>query len=227
MRITPRDFSLLRDVALSHVLSRDQVLELGYFSSITRANFRLRQLERAGLLTRLKTPFYSQSLYAIGRDSSVYLGEKVSKVVSGRLGTPRFIQHALCTTNVRLRLLRGGATGWRFEQQLWSTCKYGGRTFEVRPDGLAIFTDKLVAVEVDLGHASPSKVAQKLLGYQAFQASGEVVRAWNVPSFSLLVVTTGTLRATRLTRLVPSQREFQYECKTFNELNIACPGAWS
>lgn len=225
MRVTERDVRLLRDLSLSHVLSRDQTISLGYFGSVTRANTRLRGLRRLGLLRAIDTPFFGQALHAVLPKAADYVGHRLAPLTAARTGSPRFLQHAICVTNVRIALLAKGASGWRFEQQLRTTFSYGGREFEARPDGMALVGNAPVAVEVDLGHVAPSKFLAKLKSYEAFATSREC-RRWGSESFSLLVVTTGKLRAARLSRLlVPAG--FSLRCEPHDKLGVPFPGAWS
>lgn len=153
--VTDRDRELLRDLAMSHVLSRDQVVELGYFGSVTRANTRLRLLRKAGWVRVLETPFFQQHLYSVTAKAVPLLGEQVGRLAARRAGSPRFLQHALSVTNVRLALARRGAETWRFEQQLRTSFSVAHRSYEVRPDGAAVVGGKLILAEVDLGHVAP------------------------------------------------------------------------
>lgn len=226
MRLTERDVRLLRDLSLSHVLSRDQTISLGYFGSVTRANTRLRGLREMRLVRALDTPFFSQSLYAVLPKASEVVGERLAPLTAARTGSPRFLQHALCVTNARVALLAKGATSWRFEQQARAAFRYGGRDHEVRPDGLALVEGRPVAVEADLGHVAPAKFREKLRSYDAFALSGEC-RLWGDKSFTLLVVTTGKLRAARLSRLLPDNPGFAFACRPHDQLGIPFPGAWS
>lgn len=226
MRLTERDVRLLRDLSLSHVLSRDQTIALGYFGSVTRANTRLRGLRSLGLVRALDTPFFAQSLYSVLPRASGVVGERLAALTAARTGSPRFLQHALAVTNCRIALLAKGAEGWRFEQQARSAFRCGVREHEVRPDGLALVGGRPVAVEADLGHVSPAKFLEKLRSYEAFALSG-ACRAWGDSSFTLLVVTTGRLRAARLSRLLPPDPGFAFACKPHDVLGIPFPGAWS
>lgn len=227
IRPTERDARLLRDLVLSHVLSRDQAIALGYFGSVTRANARLRGLRELGLVRALDTPFFAQGLYAATPKASGLVGERLAPLAASRTGSPRFLQHALCVTNVRVAMLGRGATGWRFEQQLRAAFRSGGKDLEVRPDGMAVDAGRLVAVEADLGHVAPAKFREKLRAYEAFALSGECCRAWGQDAFTLLVVTTGPLRAARLARLLPAPRGFRLACRPHDALGIGFPGAWS
>jgi len=227
MRLTARDVKIVRDVALSHVMSRDQVLELDYFSSVTRANARLRELVKAGLLRRLETPFFTQNLYCAGRAAPQVSGERIAALLSGRGHSPRFLQHALAVTNVRIALLNRGARDWRYEQQLRACFEYGGRIHEVRPDGFAILKSGPTALEVDLGHVAPAKFRQKLQSFHAFTHCGECSRQWKLKMLRLLVVTTGSRRAAALLRLLPPDCAFDFHTTTFDELGVQARGAWS
>lgn len=227
MRLTLRDHRLIRDMALSHVLSRDQVIALRYFSSVTRANTRLRELRSLGLVRRIETPFFGQALYSVGPKAKEVLGERIGQIVAGRTGSPRFLQHAISVTFVRIALIDRGATAWRFEQQLRSTFEYFGRTYEVRPDGMVIGCSGLIAIEVDLGHVAPTKFKAKLDAYEAFVRCGEAKRQWHHDSFKLLTITTGPLRASRLKRLVPRDCPNEFAFMTFDQLGLPKVGSWS
>lgn len=222
MRFTERDRRLTRDISLSHLLSRDQTIILGYFGSITRSNFRLRELCNENVLKRLTTPFFGQSLYMAGTNAEDLVGERIAPLLSGRLESPRFVRHALSVTEVRIALIRKGAKDWRFEQQLWRTV--GNQA--IRPDGL-IFTTSLPAfVEVDMGHVSPQKFKEKLLGYQALTQGDLCKTLYGFSEFRLLVVTTGSRRSRQLRSLLPDPK-FGYLVQTFDELGIPVIGAWS
>lgn len=227
MRLTPRDIRVVRDIALSHVLCRDQIIELAYFTSVTRANTRLRELRDAGLVSVLKTPYFGQQLYVAGPRASDIVGERIGPILAARQVTPRFVQHALSTTNVRLHLLRHGASAWRFEQQIRSSFKLAGREIQIRPDGMALGPDGIQLVEVDLGHVNPAKFREKLLAYEAFLCSGCFKNIWNAEGFSVLTVTSGPLRATRLARLLPKGSPLQFQCESYEELGIEFAGGWS
>jgi hypothetical protein len=225
VRLTRRDVSVIRDLALSHVLSRDQLLRLGYFGSITRVNSRLRELIRLGLVARLDTPFYAQSLYVATKRAAEVAGERVSPLILGRRSSPRFIQHALSVTNVRLALTSLGSGQWRFEQQLWRKVVIGGG-IEVRPDGLFVAKTP-VFVEVDMGHVAPNRFREKLASYAALAAPGRCSDLYGFDQFRLLTVTTGSLRARHLRRLQPPHSRFELLVQTFEEVGATFTTAWS
>ncbi len=228
MQLTTRDIRLLKDIALSHVLTRDQVIALGYFNTITRANRRLRQLSDIGLARRLDTPFFSQSMHMVTSKAAELVGERVGALVAGRSGSPRFVQHALCTTNTRIRLMARGAQHWKFEQQLRRAFYSAGTRHEIRPDGVAVIDhNRWLAVEVDLGHVAPAKFEEKLKTYQIFVNSGKCQELWGVPTFRLLTLSPGKVRSTRLLGLTPSNCAFEHITSTFEEFGVPAVGAWS
>ena len=223
MRFTSRDVRLVRDVALSHLMSRDQFLLLDYFGSVTRTNTRLRELCAAGMLKRLTTPFLGQSLYMAGEEAPELLGDRIAPLLVERAGSPRFVRHALSVNNVRIALLKKGGTDWRFEQQLWRTL---GKV-ALRPDGL-LYTKQIPAfIEVDLGHVSAPKFKEKLLGYRDLASAENCGQLYGFPDFRLLVVTTGTRRARHLRSLLPHHARFDYLVQTFEELGVPMVGCWS
>lgn len=223
MRLTPRDLHLIRDIGLSHLLSRDQVIELGYFTSVTRANSRLRTLVAGNFITRLSTPFFGQFLYGAGPLAEEVAGERIAPLLVNRAGSPRFVQHALSVTNVRLALLRRGGSAWRFEQQLWRDVR--GQT--LKPDGLVLTKHLPAFVEVDLGHVAPKKFKDKLTAYKALARAETCNSLYGFEQFRLLVVTTGTRRSRHLSSLMPPKPGFDYLVQTFAELDIPQIGSWS
>lgn len=226
MRITERDVRLIRDIALSHVLSRDQILALGYYSSVTRLNSRLRELSAEHLVKRLESPFFGQSLYMAGRSASQVAGANVERLILSRASSPRFIQHALSTTNVRIALQGKGTGQWRFEQQL-RLAFTTDRQYEIRPDGMFLRDTDPLLIEVDLGHVNPSKFREKLRVYRTFVKSGTCQVHFGTTAFDLLVVTTGHTRSRRLSQLMPQNPGFSARFTTFDELAVPRVSSWS
>lgn len=225
MTLTDRDIRLVKDIALSHVLSRDQIIRLGYFSSVSRCNRRLATLVEAKLVQVHATPFHAQRLYIPGSRTHQVVGERIAVLLTGRTGTPRYLQHALAVTDARIALSTSELAKWKFEQQVWDDFTWGGLRHEVRPDGLIIGGERPTFVEVDLGHVAPSKFAKKLRSYQAYLDSGAFLVSYGSSEFTLLTVTTTRSRAKRFERLVPKSFPAQYV--TFSELGIVPQGGWS
>ncbi|HLO98335.1 MAG TPA: replication-relaxation family protein [Fimbriimonas sp.] len=223
----PRDVRLLRDLALSHVLGRDQIIQLGYFSTVTRANTRLRMLRAAGFVSALPTPFHGQFLYTVGPSAKRLVGERISSVIESRRGSPRFLQHSLMTTNCRIALREQGWHSWRFEAQLRRSFRLGAQSFEVRPDGMMTIAERATCIEVDMGHTAPSKFAERLIAYDLFQSTGEAMRQWGIGNLSILTITTGIRRAQSLAILSPKDSPVAFEVRTFESLGVGIMGDWS
>lgn len=225
MKFTKRDYRLVGDISLSHVMSRDQAISLKFFSSVPRANARLLALCRADILRRLETPFFRQGLYIPGRLAKEVVPPQIAALLRNRSESPRFVRHALQTTNCRIKLLKNGGE-WRFEQQLWRTFDWNGR-IELRPDGMVITSTIPVFVEICLGHVSPKNFGLKLSGFKALANSGKCQELYGFPTFRLLTITTGSLRARHLLQRLPNNPGFDFMCKTYEELGIEEVPNWS
>lgn len=226
MRLTDRDVRLVKDVALSHVHSRDALVRLCYFGSVTRANARLLSLREAGYLRVLDTPFHGGHLYAAGARAREIVGERIAALITGRAPSPRFLRHALSVTEIRIALLARGGEGWRYEPQLRHAFRWRGEAWEVRPDGLVRLPKGPVMIECDLGNVSRGKFAAKLAAYRAYAQSGEAEKVYGPVPSALLTVTTGERRLAELRKLAPADAPTTL-WKTFGELGIAVPGGWS
>ncbi len=222
MRLTDRDLKLVRDLAFSHVLSRDQILELGYFGSVTRVNTRLRELAQLEFIRVLETPFFAQRLYTAGRQAKGVLSDRISNLLKGREQTPRFLQHALATTNVRIALTRKKGANWKFEQELWR--KLEG--IEIRPDGL-LLSDTPIFLEVDMGNVAPAKFREKLMAYDALASSNRCRSLYGFAQFRVLAITSGPLRAKHLHRLAPPESTFGFLTQTFADIGATPISSWS
>ena len=225
MKVTARDIRLIRDLALSHLLSRDQIITLGYFSSVTRANTRLRDLSAKKLVRRLETPFFVQSLYMAGPLAHEILETRLAKLLESRTDSPRFVRHALAVSNVRIALTQKGGE-WRFEQQLWRTVP-GKTPLALRPDGLLVTSTLPIFIEVDMGNVSIPKFKEKLSGYSVLAHPTICQSLYGFPEFRLLTVTTGTLRSRHLRSAMPSHPGFAMLCQTFEEIGASPIPNWS
>jgi len=151
------------------------------------------------------------------------VGENIAPLLANRAESPRFVQHALMVTNVRLALMARGAKQWVFEQQLWR--EVDGHM--LKPDGLAVTSTLPAFVECDMGHVTPSKFKEKLNTYRALAHGGRCATCYGFSEFRLIVATTGTRRAARLRSLIPADAGFECLVQTFAELGIPVVGGWS
>jgi hypothetical protein len=227
VNLTERDMKLVRDVALSHTLSRDQVVNLGYFGTVTRANSRLRGLVRLGLLQVLATPYHGQFLYSAGRKAWEVVGERIAALLTARKASPQFVQHALAVTDARIALVSRGFNTWRFEQQVRHRFKYRSESVDLRPDGLAISGGRFLFVELDLGHTSKEKWRHRFQGYSLFLESGAFEASFGKPFFEVLIVTTGDLRKRHIDALTPATDVPLFRVVAAKELGLTFAGGWS
>ncbi|MBS1714908.1 MAG: replication-relaxation family protein [Armatimonadetes bacterium] len=225
MRITERDVRLLRDVALSHVLSRDQLVKLGYFKSVSRCNRTMSRLSKSGLVRPLLTPFHGQRLYSATIEAAEIVGARIAQLLTNRPASPRFLLHALSVTEVRISVLAKGGEAWRFEAQLWHSFAFHGKTYEVRPDGMAVIEGHPTLIEVDLGHSSSTKFSRKLLAYRNYELCGAFERAYNASKLRVLTFTTSERRKRHFAAL--AQADERFRCLTFCESGVAVPEVWS
>lgn len=225
MTLTDRDLRLIRDVCLSHVMSRDQILALGYFTSVSRANRRLSALASAHYLKILQLPFKLQRLYVSGTKSPNVVGPRIASVIRGREGTPRFLQHSLAVTEIRIANLDIDSE-WRFEVQVRDQFRFGPRIVEVRPDGAILSDSSVQFVEADLGNVSTAKFAAKIGGYSRYLKSDRYWSSYGDRASSVLIVTTGSRRMQHLHAILPN-RETCFEIRTFEEIGAAAVGGWS
>lgn len=221
-RLTQRDLQVMEDVAKSHALLRGHLLKLGYFTSVTRLNTRMRELVGLGLVRRLETPFFNESLYIVSPKWGELLSPELAGLIKSRPASPRFLRHCLAVSDMRIALTKRSGGKWLFEHELWRTVDGN----QVRPDG-AIVGKSLVLIEVDLGNVSLPKFKQKLFGYQTLASSGQCQRLYGHKDFRLLVVTSGKRRARHLSRLLPSNPGFGYLVETFESLGVALTPSWS
>lgn len=225
MKITRRDRMLLNDVALHHVMTREQIVGLGYFASLQRANARLLMLRKAGLLNlvRLNPSVETrQHLYAVSRSAIDFLDARIGSLLAARSITPRHVDHSLAVVDIRIKLLGLGMASWLAEPQVRHRYSIASgsqtRTEDFRPDGLARFHNDLVFVEADRGNVSLSRMKLKLASYASYSKRGAMKATYGVNAARLLIVTTGSLRKSHLIRIVHLAGPFSVGLETYHSL---------
>lgn len=204
MRLQDRDLKVLSEIALHGVMTRDQIIALGYFKSVPRANARLGSLVRRRLLKRVNPidgVSSRQSLYAVPQKASAHLDERIARLLQGRKQTPRFIAHALMVVDVRIQLERLGAKDWHHEPNVWHKYSIGPHHYECRPDGLAMIADNHLFVEADRGNASSKALRETFNSYDRYAKSGTFQTAYKAQGFRVLIVTIGKKRALSIRNL--------------------------
>lgn len=200
--MTERDLALVREIALHTVLSRDQIIRLGFFQSVPRANARLGGLVGLGLLKRFQfepNVSFFQSIYYARQAAGRYLEGPVANLLAARKVTPQFAQHSLAVAEVRIELSKRFEIRWLHECQVRH--RYAvpdGKVDDFRPDGLAISSGAFLFVEVDRGNVSFPRLKDKLRSYSRYLQTGLFEHVYHEPRFSLLIATSGVVRAKRI-----------------------------
>ena len=201
MELTSRDSALLEDLALHQVMTRDQIIALGYFTSIPRANARLKHLLDAKLLSRIAIhPLVTarQSMYVVTKRARPLLDPRIAAMVGARSFTVKHIDHCLMVVAVRILFGKAGAAGWHSEPQVRHryTLKRGGvaKTEDVRPDGLVSIDGRRIFIEVDRGNVALARIREKLASFDTYVSSGMFAATYPGGVPALLIVTTGARR---------------------------------
>ncbi len=212
MELTARDRRLIEDIVLHHVMTSQQTVALGYFSSLSRANRRLLTLVRAGLLERVTVNASFQArkaLYRASKHARGSIDQRVATLLARRRCSPLQLDHSLAAVDVRIKLRDLRMDRWLAEPQCRHkyTIQRGSLTQaeDFRPDGVATFREWLVFVEVDRGTVSLARFKAKLDGYATYVRSGVLVETYGQVQPVLLVVTTGALRQRHLMHSLPSK----------------------
>ena len=207
-------------------MTREQVVKLGYFTSMQRANARLLLMRNAGLLhlVRLNPSLDTrQHLYSVARSATDFLDSKIASLLTARSVTPRHVDHALATVNMRIELMRLGMTRWLPEPQIRHRYSRNAgvstRIEEFRPDGLAKFGSDCVFVEIDRGHVSSPRMKVKLGTYRAYVRHGPFKATYEQDQATLLIVTTGRIRKRHIERHLSAASPVAVAVETFESLS--------
>lgn len=230
MVLQERDQHLLSELATMRVIDREVAKLVGGFGSTTRANTRLLQLVRAGLLRR----FFVGSVGA-GRKSVYTLSAKGGELVSARLPGvkrasgrlivgDRFVEHQFGVNQVYLglkyapkpcpdyRLLR-----WRaFRQPLSEAIK-------LTPDGYceveAGKTVRPMFLEVDLGTEALKVWQQKSSLYIQLAVTGQFQKLFCQTQFRVLVVAASDRRLRSLRDVIAKHTDKIFWFTTLESIN--------
>jgi hypothetical protein len=217
MIVQPRDFTFLRTLAMLGVVDRELFKLVAGFTSTTRANARLLQLYRAGLLRR----FFLGS--GGGRKALYALSLKGAQLVDVPYRGPRrrrgevliadfYIQHQLTVNEVYCTLKHRpiAVPGVAFVK--WLTFHEPiAPSLGLIPDGYVEFATlegKVCAfVEVDLGHEGLSVWREKARQYFQLAVSGEFEKRFKESRFRVLVLTTSDRRLQKIRKTVSAVTE--------------------
>lgn len=242
--LTERDDDIACEVFKSRLLSRDHLIRLGYFGSISRANLVLRRLVDAGSVRRVFPALGSygaQALYAVGPNATALVaarfGIEASEVVRLARKDPArlHIDHTVRVNDVRLMLHEAAAkesVGFRWVSEVFARHEYEvreGGTWKSRilkPDAFFTLTDAAGAashflLEVDLGHVGRPNWTRSIRQCEQHAALGLLPEAYGVEEARVLTITSGgTLRLRHLSEPVPEGSR-RYMFATFTDIEEA------
>ncbi|MDO8655352.1 MAG: replication-relaxation family protein [bacterium] len=232
------------DLYIHRIMSRDQIIALGYFKSVGRCNSRLRQLFDCGFVRRVfpqNGRYGAQALHAVNRAA---VGILIARIGADepdvanqvrREVAPMFLEHTLAIVDCRIRLEHEAPNiGARVE--LWLPellCRHeysvrdgDGQRWQKRvlkPDAFVQLRSQGVArcffLEVDMGHVSLGRFERKISTYSEYVRLGLFKDAYDEHGFTVLTVTTGRRRLSNLKSLVSQAEHPRFLFTTFESLD--------
>jgi hypothetical protein len=215
--LTERDRRLVHYVSRFRLLSRDQLMALAPFGSLTRANTRLANLVRARLLSRKLVPVYpgngsAQALYFLGRASGTVLNigpETLNRQLrQASRWDLRQVEHVLAANQVIVDFVTGlpraaNAEPVSFQTEPELREVLGDRTFV--SDGWFAWTAAgrrfNCFVEVDLHHEGLREWRAKVLRYMEYAESGVHQERFGFRAFRVCVMAKSTARLNNLRQI--------------------------
>lgn len=236
MVLQDRDCHLLFELGTMRVIDREMAKRVAGFGSTTRANVRLLQLVRDGLLRR----FFVGSVGA-GRKSVYTLSAKGGEQVSARLPGikraagrlivgDRFVEHQFGVNQVYLALKYAPAPTpdirllrWRgFREPLSEAIKLTPDAyFELEANKVA----RSMFLEVDLGTEGLKVWQQKASHYLQLAISGQFQKLFRQPQFRVLVVAASERRLKHLREVIAKQTYKVFWFTTLSSINAR--GLWA
>jgi hypothetical protein len=225
-RVTERDREIIATVALHGAASRAQLMDLGHFSSPSRANRRLRLLWEAKYLRRAfiaTGPHQNETIYVLGPAGATIAAEDCNlelvqlKRQASRAPERMYLEHHLLVLSVRLqaREVSGNVRLVDFLSEPECRHEYvvvsGSRKARrlIKPDAVAIFEragEQLpVFIEVDRGHVSLPQMSGVFERYGHYWADGAFAAAdygnTDIPFTVAVITTAGPRRIYHLMQL--------------------------
>lgn len=200
LQMTARDRRAIEFLYRFRLLTRDQIMALAPFHSLTRVNTRLPALTRADVLSRKRLPIYpgqgsAQNLYYLGRKATDLVPIDPAAILQqvrqvGRWDL-RQVEHVRAANGVLIGLytaLSRAHSDVRFETEPELRNKFQGRTFV--PDGWIAWTAEgrrfNCFLEIDLHHEGLTDWREKILTYQTYADSGEHQQRFGFRGFRVL-----------------------------------------
>ena len=215
--LTERDRRIADLVYRFRLLSRDQLMKLAPFGSLTRANTRLAALVRAGLLSRKMLPVYpgngsAQALYFLGRAADAILNLDKRSLAQQHRQISRWdvrqVEHVSAANGVLVDFLVSLGRSSTASLVAYQTEPELRQLFLDRslvPDGWIAWTEQgkrfNCFLEVDLHHEGLSEWRDKVLRYLAYAESGAHEEHFGFRSFRVVVIAKSHARLERVRRV--------------------------
>jgi hypothetical protein len=189
---TDRDRNLLSEVARLGLVTREHLVRLGFFSSKTRANERLKRLVAEGLLVSRVQPLVAggpRLVYAVGPalEASRARRRKLQET------SPLFLDHELGLVDIRLAFER------HTHVMRWLTAAdLADHRLGLLPDAFVEYEAETLRyaafIEYDRGTESQGRIERKVRGYLDLALSGRFERTFHRRFFRALFVTDSDRR---------------------------------
>ena len=231
-----RDRHLLSELGIMRIIDREMAKVLAVFSSTRRANARLLQLTRAGMLRH----FFVGSV-AHGRKAVYTLSPKGAELVSAKFGGihrtsgrlvvgDRFVEHQMGINEIYLAVKYRQSTNAGIGLRRWLTFRQSiSEAIKLTPDGYFELdsggTVRAIFLEVDLGTEALAVWQQKAACYLQLAVSGEFLKRFRQPQFRVLAVTSSERRLVNLRSTVARSTDKVFWFTTFESINR--DGLWS
>lgn len=225
-----RDRHLLSELAVMRIIDREITKVVAGFGSTRRANARLLQLTRAGLLRR----FFVGSI-AHGRKAVYTLSAKGSELVNANLGGierpsnrlvvgDKFVEHQFGINEIYVVVKYNSASlrRWMIFRQSIS------EAIKLTPDAyfeLGAEAIRAMFLEVDLGTEALSVWRQKTAHYLQLALSGEFAKRFHQPQFRVLVIAHSERRLSTIRATVAKSTDKIFWFSSFESIHR--DGFWS
>jgi hypothetical protein len=229
-----RDRHLLSELGVMRIIDREAAKVVAGFNSTRRANARLLQLTRAGLLRR----FFAGSV-AHGRKAIYTLSPKGSEMVAASLGgiaRPAgrlvvgdvFVEHQSCINAIYLAVKYGQSAaqpGQRLKR--WSLFRQSiSDAIKLTPDAYLEIESggavRAMFLEVDRGTEALKVWQQKTAYYLQLAISGEFLKRFHQPQFLVLVVANSDRRLANIRSTVAKTTDKIFRFATQQTINRDC-----
>ncbi len=231
-----RDRHLLSELGVMRIIDRETAKVVAGFASTTRANTRLLQLVRAGLLRRFFVGTISsgrKSIYTLsakGAETVQAQAEGIDRPAGRLLVGDRFVEHQSAVNEAYVAIKYGPRPHPDFRLLRWLSFRREiTESVQLKPDGYCEVQTggqiRAMFLEVDLGTEALSVWQEKTARYLHLAISGEFQRRFRQPQFRVLVVANSERRLEHVRTMIAKQTDKIFWLSTFETIHRH--GFWS